>query len=57
VPQATAAPKLTKKFHVLHEWHAREAANVDEYSSAAEYAVIAAANSEQNACVMRETVR
>jgi hypothetical protein len=56
VSHAAAAPKLTKKFYVLHQWHVREAANIDKYNSAAEYAVIAAAHSKQNACVVRKSV-
>jgi len=45
------------KFYVFHQRHLGKSANSDEGSSPAEYPVIAAAYSQQNACVMSEAVR
>jgi hypothetical protein len=49
--------ELAKKFNVFHQRHVRKSANVQEDSSPAEYAVIAASHSQQNACVMGKAVR
>jgi hypothetical protein len=57
VRHATAAMELAKKFYVFHQRHVRKAANVQEDSSPAEYAVIATSHSQQNACVMGKAVR
>jgi len=49
--------KLAKKFYVFHQRHLWKSANVPEDRSPAEYAVIAASHSQQNACVVGEAVR
>jgi hypothetical protein len=57
VCDATAAMELAKKFYVFHHGHVRKSTNVQEDSSPAEYAVIAASHSQQNAGVMGKAVR
>jgi hypothetical protein len=54
---ATAAIKLAKKFCVFHQRHLRKSANVKEDSSPAEYPVVAASHSKQDACIMRKAIR
>ncbi len=46
-----------KKFHIFHQRHLGKSAYIEEGSSPAEYPVIAAAYSQQNACVMSKAVR
>ena len=57
VCHATMAMELADKSNVLHQRHPGKSANVQEDSSTAEYAVIAASHSQQNACVMRKAIR
>jgi hypothetical protein len=45
-----------KKFYVLHQWHVGKSANVEEGSSPAENAVVAASHSQQDSCVMSKAV-
>jgi PhoPQ-activated pathogenicity-related protein len=49
--------KLAEKSNVFHQRHVGKSADVQEDSSPAEYAVIAASHSQQKACVMRKAVR
>jgi hypothetical protein len=49
--------ELAKKFCVLHQRDVWKSANVEEDSSPAENAVIAASDSQQNACVMSKAIR
>jgi len=49
--------ELAHKSNIFHQRHIGKSANVQEDSSSAEYAVIAASHSKQNACVMRKTIR
>lgn len=51
------AMELANKSNVFHQRHLGKSANVQEDSSPAEYAVIAASHSQQNACVMRKAIR
>src|SRR5437867_2134983 len=44
---ATAAAKPSKKFHVLHQRHLWESANINKCSSSTEHSVITASHSEQ----------
>jgi hypothetical protein len=53
----TIAVELAKKFCVLHQRHLGKTAYVDKRSSPAEYTMIAASHSQQNACVMSKAVR
>jgi hypothetical protein len=46
-----------KKFYVFHQRHVGKSASIEEGSSPAEDAVIAASHSQQNACVMSKAVR
>jgi hypothetical protein len=48
--------ELAKKFCVLHQWDVRKSANIEEGSSPAENAMIAASHSQQNASVMSQAV-
>lgn len=57
VLHTTTAVEPAKKFHVFHQRHLGKSANIEEGSSPAEYPVIAAAHSQQDACVMSEAVR
>jgi hypothetical protein len=57
VCHATMAMELANKSNVFHQRHLGKSANVQEDSSPAEYAVIAASHSQQNACVMRKAIR
>jgi hypothetical protein len=52
-----AAIKRAKKFHIFHQRHIGKSANINKCSSPAEDSMIAASHSEQDACVMGETVR
>ena len=47
----------TIKFYVFHQWHLGKSAYIEKGTSPAEYSVIAAAHSQQNARVMGEGVR
>jgi hypothetical protein len=49
--------ELAKKFDVFHQRHLRKSAYIEKGTSPAEYAMIAAAYSQQNACVMSKAVR
>jgi len=51
------AMELANKSNIFHQRHLGESADVQEDSSPAEYAVIAASHSQQKACVMRKTIR
>jgi hypothetical protein len=53
----TVTAKSAKKFHIFHERHFRKPANIDIHSSPAEDSMIAASHSEQDARIMRESVR
>src|SRR6266581_8159891 len=48
--------ELAHKSNIFHQRHLWKSANVQEDSSSAEYAVIAASHSQQNACVMRKAI-
>src|SRR5439155_10256810 len=54
---ATAATKPPKEFHVFHQRHLGKSANINKCSSPTEHSVIAASHSEQQAGIMRESVR
>src|ERR1700746_163596 len=54
---ATAAAKPSEKFHTFHQRHPWNPANINKCSSPTEHSVIAASHSEQQACIMRESVR
>ena len=45
------------KFYVFHQRHLGKSAYIEKGTAPAEYAVIAASNSQQNACVMSKAVR
>jgi len=45
-----------QKFYVFHQRHLRKSANIDEYGSPAENAVITASHSRENASVMSKAV-
>jgi hypothetical protein len=49
--------ETSKKFHVLHYRGLWKSAGIDERSPPAEYAMIAAAHSQQNASVMGKAIR
>jgi hypothetical protein len=49
--------ELAKKFCVFHQRDVGKSANVEEGSSPAENAVIAASDSQQNTCVMSKAIR
>jgi hypothetical protein len=49
--------KPAEKFHIFHQRHLWKSSNAKESGSSAEYPVVAAAHSEQNASVMRKAVR
>jgi hypothetical protein len=51
------AMKPAKKFHIFHQRHRGKSADLKKRGSPAEDSMIAASHSEQNPCVMRETVR
>ena len=51
------AMELAHKSNIFHQRHVGKSADVQEDSSPAEYAVIAASHSQQKACVMRKTIR
>jgi hypothetical protein len=51
------AMELANKSNIFHQRHLGKSADVQEDSSPAEYAVIAASHSQQNACVMRKAIR
>jgi hypothetical protein len=51
------AMELANKSNIFHQRHVGKSADVQEDSSPAEYAVIAASHSQQKACVMRKTIR
>jgi hypothetical protein len=53
---ATAAKKPAKKFHILHQWNFRKAADISEYGSPAENSVVATPHSQHKSCVMRKAV-
>jgi len=57
VSHSAAATQPAKKLHIFHQWHRRKSANINKRSSSTEDAMVAAPHSEQNARVMRETVR
>ena len=57
VYHATVAMKPAKKFDIFHQRHRGKSANINKCTSPTEDSMIAAAHSEQHACVMRETVR
>jgi hypothetical protein len=50
------AMELAHKSNIFHQRHLGKPANVQEDSSPAEYAVIAASHSQQKACVMRKAI-
>jgi len=54
---ATASVEPAKKFDVFHQRRLRKSANIEEGSSPAENAVIAASHSQQDPCVMSKAVR
>src|SRR5437016_7010906 len=54
---ATAAVEPEQKFDVFHQRHLRKSANIGEYGSPAENAVIAASHSQKDAGVMSKAVR
>jgi hypothetical protein len=51
------AMELAHKSNIFHQRYLGKSANVQEDSSPAEYAVIAASHSQQKACVMRKAIR
>jgi hypothetical protein len=53
----TAAAKPAEKFHIFHQRHLWEPANINKCSSPTEHSMIAASHSKQQACIMRESVR
>src|SRR5882724_5312173 len=54
---AAAVTKSAKKFHIFHQRHLWKSANINKCTSPTEHSVIAASHSEQQACIMRESVR
>jgi hypothetical protein len=56
VPDTTTAVEPAEKFYVFHQRHLWKSANLEEGSSPAEYAVIAASHSKQNPCIMSKAV-
>ena len=57
VLHTTAAMESAIKFYVFHQRHLGKSAYIEKGTAPAEYAVIAASNSQQNACVMSKAVR
>src|SRR5207245_11760615 len=54
---ASAVTKPAKQFHIFHQRHLGKSANINKCSLPAEHSMIPASDSEQHACVMRESVR
>jgi hypothetical protein len=53
----TAAVEPAQKFYVFHQRHLGKSANIDEYGSPTENAMIATSHSQENACVVGKAVR
>jgi glycerol-3-phosphate cytidylyltransferase-like family protein len=52
-----AATESAKKFDIFHQGHLGKTADIEKSRSPAKNAVVAAAHSQQNACVMSKAVR